>query len=110
MNRQQPNIPLSRCPQCQAAVDDDANKCPECDALFPNLRQREGNVWGGFWCGLARGVGIMAFVVTGVAVLQLLIPPFEFGEVALAVMGAIVFGLALLISSRLSDTTYHIEE
>lgn len=100
----------SRCPECQISVDDEANQCHECGAMFPNLRQREGNVWGGFWCGLARGVGILAFVVTGVAILRLLTPPFEFGEAALAVMGAVVFALALLISSRLSAATYHIED
>lgn len=107
-----PSTPASAsyCPQCQAVVDDEANKCPYCGALFPNLRQRQGDPWGGLLCGLVRGVAVLAFVAAGVAVWQLLVPPFDFREVVVAVIGAIVFGLAVLIAGRLDAATYRIDE
>lgn len=94
------------CPQCKAAVHPLSNQCQACGEYFPNALQRTGDVWGGALCGLARGVGLTAFVVAGVAVWRLLTLDFSVGAVAALVIGLAVFIASTTIAGRLDERTY----
>lgn len=95
------------CPRCKAVVHPLANQCPACGEYFPNTLQRTGDVWGGALCGAARGVGLVGFVVAGIAAWKLFTPPHPVGAAFVLVIGVVVFMASMTIAGRLDQRTYH---
>lgn len=109
-NNEAPDVAVSLCPRCKRTVSDEATRCPECGAYFPAMRHRQGNILGGAKCGLFRGIGMLAFLMTMLSVASLFFPPWNAGTFLGLVLGPPVAVACHFIVKNSHRQTYQVED